>query len=648
MNCMYWNIKSFAKAFILLAMTLFYGSCKEEARKPMNLAEPITEEQRDLQRVEPPYWWVGMKNSALQLLIKHPDISKKALRITYPGVTVKKIHYADSPNYVFVDLEMDRTTKAGKFNIICSQAGHDDLIYTYELKPRAQAAEDYVGFDSGDVIYLITPDRFANGNPDNDIVDTLKGKTIDRRDDYGRHGGDIEGIINHLDYIADLGLTAVWPCPVLINDMPEASYHGYAITDYYEVDPRFGTLEDYKALSQGLHQRGMKHIMDQVVNHCGVEHWWMQDLPFHDWLNYQEQFVKDGLPVITEHRRTTNQDLYASQVDKDLETGGWFVSDMPDLNQNNPYMATYLIQNSIWWIETLQLNGIRQDTYPYSDKFFLSHWAGAIMNEYPNFSIVGEEWSTNPLLIGYWQDGANNKDGYKSNLKSTMDFAMQEQIVKGLKQEETNDTGLITIYNALANDFAYAHPNQILIFPDNHDMSRIFTQLEGDVMKTKMALSYMLVLPRVVQLYYGTEILMNDFEKPGDHGLIRTDYPGGWTGDPINAFTGDGLTQDQMDMQSFLKTVLNYRKDSKAIHEGKTVHFVPKKGVYLLFRIGADETVVHLMNTNEQPVDLDLSRFDEIGLKGMSLRDILTGEEVIWKDHLMLKGPGSRLLTTKN
>ena len=328
-------------------------------------------------------------------------------------------------------------------------------------------------------------------------------------------------------------------------------------------------------------------------------------------------------------------------------SNGWFVSAMPDLNQRNPYMATYIIQNSIWWIETAALGGIRQDTYPYSDKDFMSHWAGSIMNEYPNFSIVGEEWSTNPLLVGYWQKGANNRDGYESNLKSPMDFPMQHNIVTALNEDENWDQGLVKMYEGLANDFYYASPNDLMVFPDNHDMSRIFTQLHEDVTKTKMALGYILTLPRIPQLYYGTEILMNDTAKPGDHGLIRTDFPGGWDGDPVNAFSGEGLTNAQKDMQTFVKKLLNYRKSSNAIHRGKTIHFAPQQGVYVLFRTLSDETVVVIINKNEQPINIDLKRFDEIGLKGKPLKNIITEQGIVWDDAITLNSKGITLLTTK-
>jgi len=610
-------------------------------------------DKQDIKLVEPLNWWIGFKNPKLQLLVHHPNISEKTPEISYRGVSIENVFKADSPNYLFIDLNISKSANAGKFNILFKEENKQQLVHTYELKNREKPSEDYIGFNSNDVIYLITPDRFANGNPENDIVESLNEKTIDRNDNYARHGGDIQGIINHLDYIEDLGFTTVWPCPLLANNMSHGSYHGYAITNYYKVDPRFGTLETYKNLSSKLSKKGMKLIMDQVANHCGLEHWWMKDLPFKDWINHQKYYEEhidnwEGIEnIITNHRRTTNQDLYASKIDKHKMNVGWFVSAMPDLNQRNPFMAQYTIQNSIWWIETVNLSGIRQDTYPYPDKDFMSRWAGDIMNEYPHFSIVGEEWSYNPLLVGYWQDGANNRDGYKSNLKSPMDFPMQSFIVKALNEEEAWDTGLVKIYQGLANDFHYATPKDLMIFPDNHDMSRIFTQLHGDIANTKMALSYLLTLPRIPQLYYGTEILMNDFDNPGDHGLIRTDFPGGWQGDEVNAFTGEGLNEHQKDMQAYLKKLLNYRKYSKAIHEGKTIHFAPENSIYVLFRVLDDETVIHIINKNNIPIKLDLNRFKELGLKGKLVKNVITDCQFFWGDNMLFEEKGSVILSTK-
>ena len=631
-------------ALIVLISVSF--SCQKKTEKS-RASEVVTVIKNNIERVEPPNWWVGFKNNHFQLLVKHPNISEAEPSINYQGVTIKKTHKADSPNYLFIDITIAKNTKAGQFNITFNFKNGNQLLQTYEIKERKQDEIDFQGFNSCDAIYLITPDRFANGDATNDINENLNEKTINRQNDYSRHGGDINGITQHIDYIQEMGFTQIWSCPLLTNDMPESSYHGYAITDFYQVDPRFGILKEYVELANKAKEKGIGLIMDQVANHCGSKHWWMQDLPFKDWVNQQDSFENNKPLNNSNHRRTSNQDFYASIRDKKEMAEGWFVSAMPDLNQRNPFMANYIVQNSIWWIETLHLSGIRQDTYPYSDKTFMANWAGTVMNEYPNFSIVGEEWSTNPLLIAYWQNGHKNKDGYQSHLKSTMDFAMQKNIVDALNEVEKWDTGLVKIYEGLANDFAYASPKDIMIFPDNHDMSRIFTQLKGDVPNTKMALSYLLSLPRIPQLYYGTEILMNDFKKPGDHGLIRTDFPGGWQGDTVNAFSGEGLTEAQKDMQLLLKKILNYRKSSDAIHNGKTIHFAPFMGTYFLFRVIEGETIVHIINKNEEPITIDLNRYEEVGLNGKTLKNIITGETFVWQDSIQLKERGSIILTNK-
>jgi glycosidase len=641
--------------FLFFASFVFFflASCEKQGTKvstddKANDVKGVYE----IDRVEPPNWWVGFKNTQLQLLVHHLNISDARLQISYPGVQIDKINKAKSPNYLFVDLTISKETKAGKFDMVFTFENGEEKTYTYELKSREKPAEDYIGFNSSDVIYLITPDRFANGNPSNDQMEGMQEQEINRKHDYKRHGGDIAGITNHLDYIADMGFTAIWSSPLLTNDMKQGSYHGYAMTDFYEVDPRFGTLDEYRKMADEGRERGIKLIMDQVANHCGLYHWWMKDLPFEDWVNHQKNY-EDNIDDWTwkktkfsNHRRTANQDMYAAEIDKKGLTDGWFVEAMPDLNQRNPFMATYITQNSIWWIETLGLGGIRQDTYPYPDKDFMSKWAGAIMNEYPNFNIVGEEWSYNPLLIGYWQNGQINKDRYNSNLRSSMDFAMQRLVVEALNEEESWDKGLIKIYEGLANDFAYHNPKDIMVFPDNHDMSRIFTQLKGDVAKTKMALSYYLMMPRIPQIYYGTEILMDDFKKPGDHGLIRTDFPGGWQGDAINAFTGKGLKVDQKEMQTFLKKILNYRKSSKAMHEGKTIHFAPRGGQYALCRIYKDEVVVIILNKSDKTT-MDTEMMKEIGIEGKKMTDIITGKEIDFKGALNINPKGVTLLTTK-
>lgn len=631
----------------LLPLLLFaFIACKQEHPQPSTQNIPVT--HTTLEVVEPPHWWIGFENPEVQLLVKENGIGSFVPEISYPGVALKNIHRAQSPNYVFIDLSISKTAKPGKFDILFTDENGNKKTHTYELKSRTQAAEDFTGFNSNDAIYLITPDRFANGDYANDTDETLREKTINRKDDYGRHGGDIQGIMNRLDYIKNLGFTAIWPTPLLINDMPQASYHGYAITDFYRVDPRFGTLEEYKTLAQKMKEKDMKLIMDMVANHCGSKHWWMDDLPFADWVNQQKALLENQTLRNSNHRRTVNQDHYASAKDQSDMSEGWFVSAMPDLNQRNPFMAKYIIQNNIWWIETLQLGGIRQDTYPYPDKNFMSDWAKAIMDEYPNFNIVGEEWSVNPLLVAYWQDGHPNKDGYKSHLKSTMDFPMQQAIVQALNEEETWATGLVRIYEGLANDFSYTRPKDILIFPDNHDMSRIYTQLGENITKTQMALAYMACMPRTLQVYYGTEVLLSDAAKPGDHGLIRTDFPGGWENDAANAFTGKGLTAEQIEMQQFVSKVMNFRKQSEAIRRGKTIHFAPENKIYVLFRAQDNETVVCILHRNDEPVELDLNRFTEMNLDGKTFKNVITGDSVLWNGSLTLNNKGVTLLTNTN
>ena len=601
--------------------------------------------------VHPPNWWIGFENQNLQLLVKGKKISTYELDIKYPGVKIKQIYKADSPNYLFIDLFISKKTKPGVFKLKFKKE-NNLLTYDYKLDFKRTLSNQSQGFDSSDVIYLITPDRYANGDYSNDIINDLHENKIDRKDDYARHGGDLRGIFKNIDYIKEMGFTSIWLNPVLINDMKEGSYHGYATTDYYTVDPRFGTLEEYIYLSKVSADNSVKLIKDIIVNHCGLYHWWMDDLPFKDWLNNQEIFLTSTESNIEEntiysnHRRSTIQDIYAAEVDYRGMLDGWFVSTMPDLNQRNAFMAEYLIQNSIWWIETLNLSGIRQDTYPYAEKKFMKNWAGRIMKEYPKFNIVGEEWSYNPLRIAYWQDGNKNKDGYESNLKSVMDFAMQKAIFEGIHEREDWNSGLIKIYENLANDFYYKDPSSLLIFNDNHDMSRIYTQMNEDIVKTKMAISLMLILPRIPQILYGTEILMQDTANPGDHGLIRTDFPGGWDNDKVNAFTQQGLQKEQIEMQEFLKKILNFRKKSSAIHKGKTIHFSPKDGVYILFRINNDETTFLIINKNQSSVNISLDHYKELDLKGKMFKNIISNENFTWDKSLELNTKGVYIFST--
>lgn len=598
-------------------------------------------------RVEPPNWWLGMEMNEIQLLVHAENISSFEPELKYKGVEITKIHKADSPNYLFIDLTISEEAQAGAFEIKFRKKKSKSLSFEFSLKSREKSAEDYVGFDHKDVVYLITPDRFANGDPKNDVVKTLRETKVDRENNYARHGGDIQGIIDHLDYISGMGFTSIWSSPLLTNDMESSSYHGYAITDFYEVDPRFGDLELYKELSQKASEKGVGLIMDMIANHCGSGHWWMYDLPFSNWLNYQKLYEEGKDIPNSNHKRSTNQDPYASKLDTRNMQEGWFVSTMPDLNQKNPFLAKYIIQNSIWWVETLGLHGIRQDTYPYPNKDFMSNWAGAIMKEYPNFNIVGEEWTTDQLLVGYWQQGQTNSDGYNSNLRSVMDFPMQMKIVQALNEgNEGWGNGLVKIYEGLANDFYYPRPKDVMIFPDNHDMDRIFTQLNEDVDKTKMALGLILSLPRTPQIYYGTEILMQNSDKRGDHGLIRTDFPGGWEGDAQNAFTGENLSDEQLGFQVFLKKILNFRKTSEAILDGEMLHFAPFDGVYPVFRIHENEIVAIFLNTNDDSKKVDLSRFDELNFVGKQFNNVIEDSSFSWGKELQLQS-GFTLYSTK-
>jgi neopullulanase len=568
----------------------------------------------DLKRVEPMFWWAGMKSPDLQLMVYGENIATAEVSLEYPGVTLYSVSKVQNPNYLFIDLKLEQSVQPGSFDIKFKKDGKTVESYSYELKTREKDSAERTGFNTSDVIYLITPDRFVNGNPDNDWVEGMKEKP-NRNDRDGRHGGDIRGIINSLDYLQDLGFTAVWLNPVLENNMTQVSYHGYSTTDFYRVDPRYGSNEEYLELNEELDKRGMKLIMDMIFNHCGSEHWWMDDLPMDDWINHYPDYK------ITSHRRTVNQDPHASEADRNAMADGWFVPTMPDLNQKNPFMATYLIQNSIWWIEYAGLEGIRQDTWPYPDKNMMAVWTEKVLEEYPHFNIVGEEWSLNPAIVSYWQKGKNNIDGYECYLPSLMDFPLQDAVSRGLREDEDWGSGLVTMYEMLANDFLYADPWNLVIFPDNHDMSRMYEQLDENENLLKMALAWFLTMRGIPQFYYGTEVLMT---HPGDHhGDIRAEFPGGWADHKVNALTGEGLTDVQKEMQQYLATIQKWRKNKPVIHHGKLMHFVPENGIYTYFRYNEDEAVMVVLNKNREERLLSTERFGEI-MKGYS-----SGKEII-------------------
>ena len=567
-----------------------------------------------IDRVEPPNWWAGMKSADLQLMVYGTDISNLDISFDYPGVELESVSKVENPNYLFIDLKLAKDIKPGTFDIRFKNGKKEVFSYSYELRERKPNSAAREGFNPSDVICLITPDRFVNGDPSNDEVEGMK-EGLNRADKWGRHGGDIQGIINSLDYLQKLGYTAVWLNPVLENDMQSSSYHGYATTDFYKVDARYGGNEAYLSLKEELDKRGMKLIMDMIFNHCGSEHWWMHDMPMKDWINNYPDIK------ITNHRRTVNQDPYASDDDISGMVDGWFVTAMPDMNQQNSFLAKYLIQNSIWWIEYEGLEGIRQDTWPYPDKNMMSDWTKALLEEYPNFNIVGEEWSLNPAIVSYWQEGQNNRDGYKNYAPSMMDFPLQSAVAEGLKNEETWGTGLIQIYEMLANDFLYPDPEMLTIFPDNHDMSRFFVQVGEDVDLLKMGVAFFLTTRGIPQIYYGTEILMR--HDGSEHGDIRADFPGGWEGDKVNAFTGEGLSEAAKDMQNYVATIQNWRKTASVIHSGKLIHFAPQEGTYVYFRYNEDEAVMVVLNKNKEDETLKTDRFKEV------ISDYTSGKEII-------------------
>ena len=551
----------------------------------------------EIQRIEPPNWWAGLQDSSLQLLVYGKGVGDLDATIDAPGVTLRSTQRTDNRNYLFLHLDVG-AADPGEFRIRFDGNGtaHD---VGYRLQERGDPARTR-GFTSADAIYLITPDRFGNGDPSNDEIEGL-GDVLDRSQPLARHGGDLQGIAERLDYIAGLGFTAIWLNPVLENAMPQHSYHGYSTTDFYRVDPRFGSNQQLAELADAARQRGLGLIMDVIVNHCGLNHWWMADLPSEDWINQWPSHVN------TNHAKTLSIDPYGAASDRKEFYDGWFVPTMPDLNQNNPLMAQYLIQNAIWWIETLGLAGVRMDTYPYAGKEFMAEWTRRVMAEFPDFNVVGEEWTNNPLIAAYWQAGVKH-DGYRSWLPSVMDFPLQIALVPALKDEEAWNTGLINIYDSLANDVLYPDPHNLLIFADNHDTTRVYTQLRDEGL-FELAMAYLATMRGIPQIYYGTEILTTD---AGDHGSIRSDFPGGWPGDAADAVSGRGLSDAALQAQALVRKLFNWRKGAAAIHRGGLTHFRPKDGVYVYFRYLDASLVMVVLNKNTADYTLDVRRFREI------------------------------------
>jgi glycosidase len=581
-------------------------------------------ETAEISRVEPPFWWTGFKETGLQLLVHGDNVTRFTPELEYPGVSITRVERVKSPNYLFLYLDIGEGARAGEFDIVFT-AGEESVSHSYLLKEKNPDPDHTRGFSPADAIYLITPDRFANGDPANDNIEGM-GDEVDRGNPGGRHGGDIQGMIDALPYISGMGFTAIWLNPLLENRMPEYSYHGYSTTDFYRVDPRYGSNETYRDLVQTAKEKGIGVIMDMIVNHIGSGHWWMNDLPTDDWLNFQQK------PLITSHEHITDQDPYASEYDKSMFSDGWFVFTMPDLNQRNALLADYLTQNALWWIEYLGLAGIRMDTYPYPDKHYMTEWTRRVMLEYPDFNVVGEEWTNNAAAVAYWQAGNNNRDGYVSYLPSLMDFPLQENMrlalvtEEGAKLDDGSQAGLMKLYQALAKDFLYPSPNDLVTFPDNHDMNRIFEQVGHDYDLFRMALAYVLTMRGTPQIYYGTEILM---KHPGSeaHGDLRADFPGGWAGDEVNGFTGQGLSERERKAQAFVRRLLHWRKDRAVVHNGKTMHFRPEQGTYVYFRYDDSDTVMVALNKNHEAVELELARFAERMQRHDRATDVISGDQ---------------------
>ena len=588
-----------------------------------------------ISRVEPANWWVGMKNQQLQIMVYGKGIGKATVSTQYAGVKITEVAKTDNPNYLFVYLNISSATKPGLV-ALHFKTGSEETTFNYPLKQRTHDA-GAMGFNAADVLYLITPDRFANGDTTNDNLDSA---TVNRKNPNARHGGDLKGISQHLDYLKDLGVTTVWLNPVQENYMRGGSYHGYAITDFYKMDPRFGTNQDFYALTKTVHQKGMKMVMDMVFNHCGSGHWWLKDLPSKDWINDSAKFVQ------TNHATVSVMDIHASPSERRTFQDGWFTRGMPDLNQRNRHLATYLIQNSIWWIEYARIDGIRQDTYSYMDFDFLARWCKQVRDEYPNFNIVGETWYNKSTSSAWWQANSklNNKN---SNLKTSMDFSLT--FISQDAFDSKKDNGYLdNIFEDIAQDFVYPDPYNLLVFLDNHDLSRFNKEGETDLKRYKQGLTFLLTTRGIPQIFYGTEILMTGTKEEGD-GQIRKDFPGGWPGDTGNLFDKQGRKDQQKEAWDYMQKLLQWRKNNIAITQGKLIHYAPNKsGVYVYARVKDEHTVLVILNSALTDQTLQTGRFNDVIGKFTKGRDVISSEEIDIKKSVIIPGKGELILDLIN
>lgn len=602
-----------------------------------------------IDRVEPPFWWNNMTHSDLQIMFYGKNIAQNEVTVSN-GIVIKGIQKTENPNYLFVTI--DTKNSPAQDLVFTFKNGKKSFTHKYTLKSRKENSRFRKSFDSSDVIYLIMSDRFANGNPNNDSNDNLFEKA-NRTNKDGRHGGDIEGIIKNLDYIKELGATAVWPTPLCEDNDERGSYHTYGQSDVYKIDARFGSNEDYVRLSAELHQRGMKNIMDYVTNHWGYKHWMINDLPTYDWIHQFPGYAQ------TNYRMAAQFDPNASKKDFDLCMDGWFVKSMPDLNQSNPLVLNYLTQNAIWWIEYADLDGFRVDTYSYNDKTAIAKWTKSITDEYPNFNIVGEVWMYDQAQMAYWQK--DSKIGaiqsYNSNLPSVMDFTLQEAIANGVFNEDKQEwrNGMVKVYENFNNDFLYPNINNLLVFFENHDTNRLNEAYKNDFKKYQMAMTLIATVRGIPQIYYGSEIGMAGDKGKGD-GDIRRDFPGGWNGDTNNAFTKTGRNEEQNKFYDFTAKLLNWRKTKDVIHFGKTTHYVPENNVYVYFRYNdpndsepakQKESVMVVVNNSNEKQTFKTNRFLENIKNYQSGKDIFTETTFDLKNDITIEGKSVLVLELK-
>ncbi|HQG68228.1 MAG TPA: glycoside hydrolase family 13 protein [Paludibacteraceae bacterium] len=578
--------------------------------------------------IEPAFWWSGMQESELQLMVYGSNIADYKAAITSPHVYLKESVALESPNYKLLYLDISKSVPE-TFDIVFTN-GKKKITIPYELKQRDPSRKNVKGFDSSDVLYLIMPDRFANGDPTNDQLPMRMPYKVDRNDPNARHGGDLKGISDHLDYLHNLGVTAIWLNPVLENDMDGGSYHGYATTNYYRVDPRFGSNDEYVKLIEDTHAKGMKVVMDMIFNHCGSDHPWMKDIPSKDWFNNLDPYVQ------TTHVKEVYYDLYASQYDTKQMTDGWFVPSMPDLNQRNRHVAKYLIQNSIWWIEYAGVDGIRQDTYPYADYQMMIDWCRAIENEYPNYNIVGEAWYNNPVGTAFWQKDSKLNNKENTQLKSVMDFRLMG-LAHSAFFEETGEWGggLRNIYEHMATDYVYPDIYNVLRFLDNHDTDRFLPEMLKNLDSFKQGITFLLTIPGIPQIYYGTELLMNGNKSRSD-GDIRKDVPGGWPNDSVDQFTAEGRSELQNEAFNFMQKLLKWRQGNEILAKGKMKHYVPQNGVYVYERYLNDKSIVVFMNGTSKEASIDLGRYTESINNRKTANDIISGQQIQFADKLVM------------